>query len=179
LRRRRALPWPQSRDWSEVCKVLYCGLSCCCWSRVRQLNDDECWEWCGWRDAKGYGRLTHGPKRNLHAHRVAFQLANNVTLPHERYVLHRCDNPPCCNPSHLFEGTHLDNMLDMDAKGRARRGNPRPGEKHHGARLTDQDVLFIREARKNGVSPYKLASDFGVSYPSIYAIVKRKRWSHI
>lgn len=71
------------------------------------------------------------------------------------------------------------NLLDMDAKGRARRSNPRPGEKHHGARLTEQDVLFIREARKNGVSPYKLASDFGVSYFNINLIVKRKRWSHI
>lgn len=67
----------------------------------------------------------------------------------------------------------------MDAKGRARRSNPRPGEKHHGARLSEKDVLFIREARKNGASPNKLAADFGVSYGSIYAIVKRKRWSHI
>ena len=74
--------------------------------------------WTGTRFASGYGRITQNGKR-ARAHRVAFELFVGP-IPSGMHVLHRCDNPPCVNPSHLFIGTHLDNMRDMEAKGRAK-----------------------------------------------------------
>ena len=86
----------------------------------------ECWEWRGWRDPNGYGRLGKGP-RSLLAHRIAKAIAIGVTLDDLALdVCHRCDNPPCVNPDHLFLGTHTDNMRDMRRKGRHRNGQTGP-----------------------------------------------------
>ena len=73
----------------------------------------ECWEWRGLRDKHGYGRK--GPYKTTH--RLAWEWANGP-VPAGMCVLHRCDNPPCCNPDHLFLGTQADNLADMVAKGR-------------------------------------------------------------
>jgi len=101
------------------------------WARVVPVSDDPdgCWEWTGGRDAKtGYGKfrlLYSGRQPHLWAHRVAYLLSRGV-LPEGRRVLHRCDNPPCCRPDHLFVGTQRDNLRDMLAKGRGRWGPNRP-----------------------------------------------------
>ena len=89
------------------------------WAHVNALSADDCWEWQAFRDRDGYGRAWVDGKM-LPAHRVAFELANNTTLTADQEVCHKCDNPPCCNPHHLFLGTHKDNMLDMAQKKRAR-----------------------------------------------------------
>lgn len=78
----------------------------------------DCWLWTGPRSASGYGRCSRGMKKHR-AHRVAFALYV-AEIPEGMHVLHRCDNPPCVNPAHLFLGTHIDNMRDMEAKGRAK-----------------------------------------------------------
>lgn len=96
------------------------------WANLNMSDPDGCWEWLGARLPKGYGfiqgtrwRGEDIPYRPLRAHRVAYELAVGL-IPDGMYVLHRCDNPPCCNPAHLFVGTAKDNARDMVAKGRCR-----------------------------------------------------------
>jgi len=90
-------------------------------------DPDACWPWAGPLDRKGYGVIFHvggqtGP--NWSAHRAAWTLLVGP-IPAGMHVLHTCDNPPCCNPAHLFLGTNDDNVADMVAKGRQRSGNTR------------------------------------------------------
>jgi hypothetical protein len=84
--------------------------------KVDRRGDDECWPWTATRDSKGYGRLWWGDRLEG-AHRIALFLATG-RMP--SYVMHSCDNPPCCNPAHLVEADHQTNMADMMAKGRHR-----------------------------------------------------------
>jgi hypothetical protein len=92
------------------------------WAKVKKT--ETCWTWTAYRDPQGYGtfsvgpRATHAPHR---AHRVAWELTNGQ-IPDGSLVLHRCDNPSCVNPKHLFLGTHQDNQRDKVAKGRQATG---------------------------------------------------------
>ena len=101
------------------------------WSRVVPVSEepDACWEWSGSRDRQsGYGKyrpLYSGRDPHLWAHRVAYLLTFGELGTHVK-VLHRCDNPPCCRPDHLFLGSQADNLRDMREKGRDRRGPNRP-----------------------------------------------------
>ncbi len=86
------------------------------WERVDVGEPNECWPWMGYRDKDGYGRLktgsrTDGSRKFERANRVAFRLTTGHEA--EGWVLHTCDNPPCCNPGHLYDGTPDDNGRDM------------------------------------------------------------------
>jgi hypothetical protein len=83
-------------------------------SKTRRGGDDECWQWTGSGDGKGYGKINIDG-RMVHAHRVAWQLANGP-IPDGLHVLHTCDNRGCVNVRHLWLGTHQDNMRDRDHK---------------------------------------------------------------
>jgi hypothetical protein len=110
------------------------------------------------------------------AHRVAFELFHRPLLGRE-LVCHRCDNPPCCNPHHLFAGTHLDNTHDCISKGRMRKER---GVDRYNAKLTEDQVRAIRKSyipRIVGVDA--LAREFPVSRSMIYSIVTYKRWKHV
>jgi hypothetical protein len=85
------------------------------WEKVDIRDDNECWPWMGCRYWNVYGQLTAHCKR-IKAHRCAFELTFGPT---DKWVLHKCDNPPCCNPAHLFEGDAMSNVADMISKGRA------------------------------------------------------------
>ena len=85
------------------------------WPRVRK--GDGCWEWQGHRSSHGYGKIGCGGK-DIGTHRVAWELAHGP-IPAGMHVCHRCDNPPCVRPDHLFLGTHSDNMRDLAEKGLA------------------------------------------------------------
>lgn len=92
------------------------------WSKVEVRGPDDCWEWTGYRMKFGYGRfpLGHRPsRRNVLAHRAVWVLTYGG-IPDGLDVCHDCDNPPCCNTRHLFLGTHRDNMIDRENKGRTR-----------------------------------------------------------
>jgi hypothetical protein len=88
------------------------------WTNVGRDGDpDACWPWLRSTNDKGYGRLMMGGKAGIAAHRAAWTVTNGP-IPKGLNVLHRCDNPPCCNPAHLFVGTQADNNADRHAKGR-------------------------------------------------------------
>jgi hypothetical protein len=92
------------------------------WDSVdKSAGPDGCWPWQRGRNNKGYGRFLierDGTRQRPLAHRVAMRLHLGRELDRAEFVLHHCDNPPCCNPAHLFLGTQKDNMADMMAKGR-------------------------------------------------------------
>lgn len=93
------------------------------WAKVdKSAGPDGCWPYLGFRKWDGYGwiqRYIDGKPKNMTSHRFAWILTNGI--PDDgMHILHRCDNPPCCNPAHLFLGTHQDNMKDKQAKGRSK-----------------------------------------------------------
>lgn len=120
----------------------------------------ECWEWTGSRDSKGYGRLGFRYKA-LKAHRISLFGLEDYANP--LFACHRCDNPPCVRPDHLFPGSILDNNNDKVSKGR-----------HSGNyRLTESQVVsIIADARTHS----EIAKDFGVSKANIGAIKRRLTW---
>ena len=139
-------------------------------SHVGKGNSDECWEWTAGRNALGYGNCWfHG--RHQMAHRVAWIVANG-DIPDGLLSLHKCDNPPCCNPAHLFLGTSQDNADDRDQKGRL---NHSSGEKHNMAKLTWEKVRLIRSERSN-ISVSKTAREFGVCRTVISRVLSGMNW---
>lgn len=137
------------------------------WRKVNKKSGKECWEWTASKFRRGYGQLSHGQK-NLKAHRVSYVL-HFGNIPDGKLVCHRCDNPSCVNPEHLFLGSQFDNVKDQIAKGR--RHDVR-GEKNGMAKLTEKEVNKIRKEYKLGkVSQYFLAAKFGVSQGHISEII--------
>lgn len=135
-----------------------------------------CWPWQG-RTKRKYGVLRVG-SRNATAHRRVWELARGP-IPDGLEVLHHCDNPPCCNPDHLFLGTQGDNIRDMVQKGRARSGGTR-GETHGMAKLTEAQVRAIRgRYAGGGETLFTLAAEFGVTFSMIGMIVRRQSWKHV
>lgn len=143
------------------------------WTRVdRSGGPDACWEWQGAKQATGYGNLQIDG-RSVRAHRLAWSLAHGP-VPDGMLVCHRCDNRPCCNPAHLFLGTHAENLADMAAKGRSSRGSHRPA-----TTLTVKDVRGIRARVAAGEPRSAVARDHGISNSAVSMIVRRKTWKHV
>ena len=144
------------------------------WSKVAKRGDGDCWLWVASRTNSGYGRFRYQDKMQS-AHRFAYRYLVGP-IPDGMYVCHCCDNKLCVNPDHLFLGTAVDNVHDMDAKGR--RAN-RKGIAHSMAKLTEVDVLEIRRRVAFGETQATVAKDYRISESSISFIVKRQRWTHI
>ena len=140
----------------------------------------SCWEWRGSRDRSGYGMIWLDTRMHR-SHRISWELSKGP-IPKGLWVLHRCDNPPCVRPGHLFLGNVIDNVRDMMAKGRYRQGahNPRRGENSPHSKLTDDKAREIRALYKSGGHSYSsLARRFGVAKSTIECIVRRKKWAHV
>ncbi len=128
------------------------------WEKVRKGPD--CWEWIGCRQAScGYGVIKVDGKVEL-AHRISWKLVNGD--PQQLCVLHRCDNPPCVNPAHLFLGSHLENMRDRDFKERSK------------AKLKSVQIKAVRELFGRGIPVRRLMDKFGVSDSAIYRALSGK-----
>lgn len=121
------------------------------WARVDKSGD--CWTWSGLKKGNGYGRVWWDG-RGTTAHRAAWMIANGP-IPPGLCVLHRCDNPPCCNPAHLFAGTQQQNIADKVAKGR------------HRYELSLLEIAEIREQIDSGLSDTEIAAAFGVARNTI------------
>jgi predicted XRE-type DNA-binding protein len=149
------------------------------WNKTIKGGPDECWEWQGSKHRFGHGRIGAGPgtRRLLYTHRLSWEI-HNGPIPEGMCVLHRCDNPPCSNPDHLFLGTKADNTADMKSKGRASGGAKKPakGETHYNAKLTDSQIEEIKRLyNKKTCNQYKLADLFNVTQGQISMILNGKR----
>ncbi len=152
------------------------------WGNVAITADDnKCWEWKRSTDKDGYGQFYLSDNTGWHrqlSHRGAWEMTNGE-IPKGLCVLHKCDNPKCCNPKHLFLGTKLDNTLDMFAKGRGFIP-PAQGEDNGRSILTADKVIEIRQRFAMGGLSYKeIAKEMGVAPATIAHVVKRRTWKNI
>ena len=156
----------------------FCSLSCAGQSyRVTpekfmervEKQSDGCWKWTG-TTRRGYGVVGRDYKSVL-AHRLAYEYLVGE-IPNGMYVCHRCDNPICVNPEHLFLGTQIDNMADMVKKCRQARG---ASCKHN--RLSEDEVLQIRSHLRSGKTLREISLQFGVAHSTIWRIRSEETWS--
>lgn len=166
------------------------------WDQVDVRGADECWPWIGrgkLRSHKWYGSLHLPSGKKDKSHRVAYELAIGE-IPAGKFVCHKCDNPPCCNPNHLFAGTQLDNMRDCANKKRAgmqvhpersylvtsRSKITRPrGEQQGSSKLTDDNVRLIRNLHSRKMFMSVIAKQFGVSASAIEHVIHGITWRHV
>jgi len=143
------------------------------WAKVQRT--EECWLWTGSCGRNGYGhigRAGHEGGWEL-AHRLSWVL-HNGEIPAESHVLHRCDNPPCVRPDHLFLGTHKDNMRDMVAKGRSHLGSQQGS-----AILTEELVLQMHAERRNGDTFAMISRRHSVNAHTVRDALVGRNWKHI
>jgi len=157
------------------------------WGKVDKSDLGGCWTWKGNRNNKkgGYGMFWNGQEK-MYSHHFAM-----FPIPEGKWVLHKCDNPPCVRPDHLFFGTPKDNSTDAMQKGRMRPGNasrmdeirklvkPTRGASHHFSKLTEDQVREMKSSEWPHGSLTIYAKRFGVTKQSIRAVKIGKAWAHI
>lgn len=136
-----------------------------------------CWLWTASKRNKGYGAFAYTVNGHLvqdRAHRFSYVL-HAGHIPDGLFVLHRCDVPRCCNPSHLFVGTNDENIRDMLSKGRHARGTD-----HHAAKMDEIKIRSLRADYATGnISLSRLARKYGLALGNTHRIVQRKAWKHV
>jgi HNH endonuclease len=158
----------QDRFWEKVNKD---GPMC-------ERLGTQCWVWIGFIHKNGYGRVYTKAHGSTKAHRVSWEMANGE-IPEGIEVCHRCDNPPCIRPDHLFLGTHLDNITDMINKGRRRPSSSvdSSGEHNPHHELTNNDVIAMRERyAQGGISTASLAKIYKTNPHNVRLIIRRMAW---
>jgi hypothetical protein len=139
------------------------------WSNIEVNGKDDCWPWLSYLTSQGYARFRYLQKHYL-ASRVMFYLIYGVD-PGELSACHECNNPVCVNPNHLYLGTQSENLKQAYQDGRKYRRNF--------AKLTEVEVLHIRDRLDEREVASKLATEFGVDRGTIYSIKSRQSWSDI
>ena len=156
--------------------------------RIKNLSIEDkntgCWNWIGTKNGntqiKSYGKLTigsrtNGTRKNVSAHRYSYQIFIGE-IDDGLYVCHKCDNPSCVNPEHLFLGTRQDNVNDRESKGR---NKPNLGEKNPISKLTEVDIISAKRLRAKGETFQSIANRFGVNKTTIIRAVNGTHWKHI
>jgi hypothetical protein len=144
------------------------------WNRVdMSAGDDCCWDWQGVK-RNGYGvMIVQGKKKSTH--RFSYELSNGIKLTSDKYVCHKCDNPACCNPKHLFLGTHIDNMSDAIKKGRLNWQTklliPR--------KLTNEQVISARIKYQQGFSVRGMAKKLCVDQKTLRQAIRGVTYAEI
>lgn len=141
------------------------------WKKVDRRGPDECWEWKAAFCSGGYGHLRVN-KRLISAHKFSYEL--HFGPLNGLFCLHKCDNPKCVNPAHLFTGTQAENIEDMREKGRVAHGKT-----HYLSKLTPNRIEAARLYRKNGWSFMKIAKRFNVSEPSLWRALNGRSWKSV
>lgn len=141
------------------------------WENIKQKSEDKCWPWVGASfDPDGYGQYRKRIKGTRRVHKIVYINAYGV-VDGSMQVCHHCDNPPCCNPKHLFLSTFRGNMQDKLSKNRQSKY-----EQTNTNKLVHKQVEEIRELRIQHVSVAELSIMFGVSKTEIYRICNFTRW---
>lgn len=144
------------------------------WKKVLMRGLNECWEWVASKNEKGYGYFKLDGKMQK-AHREAWQMVFGE-IPSNTCVCHSCDNPSCCNPSHLWLGDNSDNVSDRENK---RRGIHRflPGEDNISSKITRAIAENIRIEYANGKTQVSLAKEYGIHQTTVSKIILHKKWA--
>ena len=140
--------------------------------KVEKHGHGGCWLWTGARRASGHGYAVVSGVA-IPAARAALEFAGSPR-PGKLLALHRCDNPPCVNPKHLYWGTHQNNMDDAWARGAMPTGSER-----HGSKVTEAQVVEIRQRYADGAMGVDLAVEYGLSRPALYQITSGTKWRDV
>lgn len=143
------------------------------WEKVDKSG--KCWVWTACKQAFGYGKFVIKKGDSpVAAHRLSYELEVGQ-IPKGLFVLHRCDNPACVRPAHLFIGTQRDNMQDMRSKGRwSYKSRNQTGERNPNSILTDAQVAAMLQDLGRGGKPVSVARKYGIQYKTLWAIRQRK-----
>ena len=144
------------------------------WAKVNKDTGTDCWHFTGALLSNGYGHFAVNEKM-IKAHRFSFEL-HNGPIAEGMCCLHSCDNRRCCNPSHLFIGTHTENMRDMIKKNR---DNKSKGSSHYKSKLDEDCVLIIKKRIAYGEKNIDLAKEYGVCHQTISLIKNGHTWAHV
>ena len=161
-------------------KRLYCSSQCCFLYQIIK-NENGCWEWQGLLNVGGYGYFTdYSIGKRCLAHRYSYKIYRGE-ITNNLHVCHKCDNPKCCAPDHLFLGTDKENMQDCKDKGRTAKGDKvaRKGEDNKNSKFTNEIVLDIRKMCEEGYKDRQIAEKHNCSVYQINAVRHRRSWKHI
>lgn len=145
-----------------------------CYYDFHAIRKEGCWAWTGRVNGDGYGRIRQKGQKAVMAHRYAYERFIGP-IQYGLWVLHTCDNPPCTNPEHLYQGTCVENGRDTSVRQRNRKSRNK-GSKNPNAQLCPWKIRAIRQSKK---ACSLLAKRFAVSCATISMVKNKKRWTHI
>lgn len=164
----------EDRFWEKVNKD----------GEIHPVLGTKCWLWNGAKHPAGYGRIGRGHKETTPATHVSWKIYTGKEVPDGMIIMHKCDNPPCCNPDHLELGTHKTNCDDMIKKGRKVLGKIRYGIENNLTQISTEDVQAIKEMWITDLPEWgdgrtkhreKIMAKFNVSATTVKALVAGKR----